>query len=72
MHLTRINISDLSQIMINSPEVCLGITRQYAQVGHKTITIFSSKNHYSGLEEMKNNLYKKHYNITWCNFWRRC
>jgi hypothetical protein len=31
--------------MINSPEVCFGITRQHAQVGHKNINIFSYKNH---------------------------
>jgi hypothetical protein len=31
-----INISGHSQIMINSPEVCFGIARQHAQVGHKT------------------------------------
>jgi hypothetical protein len=31
--------------MINSPEVCFGITRQHAQVGRKNINIFSYKNH---------------------------
>jgi hypothetical protein len=45
MHNLRINISDHSQIMINSPEVCLGITREHAQVGHKNVNIFSYKNH---------------------------
>jgi hypothetical protein len=44
----RINISDYTRIMINSPEVCLGITRQHAQVGHKNINIFSYKNHLGG------------------------
>jgi hypothetical protein len=45
MHLLRINTSDHPKIMIKSPEVYLGITRQNAQVGHKNINIFSYKNH---------------------------
>jgi hypothetical protein len=45
MHKLRINISDHPKIMINSPEVCFGIARQHAQVGHKNINIFSYKNH---------------------------
>jgi hypothetical protein len=45
MHNLRINISHHPKFMINSPEVCLGITRQHAQVGHKNITIFSHTNH---------------------------
>jgi hypothetical protein len=45
MHKLRINISDIPKIMINSPEVCFDITRQYAQVGHTNINIFSYKNH---------------------------
>jgi hypothetical protein len=44
MHNLRINISDHPKIMINSPEVCFGITRQHAQVGHKNINIFRYKN----------------------------
>jgi hypothetical protein len=44
MHLSRINISDHPKIMINSLEVCFGITRQHEQVGHKNINIFSYKN----------------------------
>jgi hypothetical protein len=44
MHNFRINISDHPKIIINSPEVCVGITRQHAQVGHKNINIFSYKN----------------------------
>jgi hypothetical protein len=44
MHNLRINISDHPKIVINSPEVCLGTTRQNAQVGHKNINIFSYKN----------------------------
>jgi hypothetical protein len=39
------NISVKPKIMINSQEVCFDITRQYAQVGHKNINIFSYKNH---------------------------
>jgi hypothetical protein len=45
MHKLRINISDHPKIMIKSPEVCFGITRQHAQVGRKNINIFSYKNH---------------------------
>jgi hypothetical protein len=45
MHILRINTSDHSKIVINSPEVYLGITRQHAGVGHKNIIIFSYKNH---------------------------
>jgi hypothetical protein len=45
MHKLRINISDYSKIVINSPEVYLGVTRQHAQVGHKNINPFSYKNH---------------------------
>jgi hypothetical protein len=45
MHKLRINISVKPKIMINSPEVCIDITRQHAQVGHKNVNIFSYKNH---------------------------
>jgi hypothetical protein len=45
MHLLRINTSDHPKIMIKSPEVGIGITRQHAPVGHKNINIFSYKNH---------------------------
>jgi hypothetical protein len=44
MHILRINTSDHSKILINSPEVQLGITRPHAEVGHKNIIIFSYKN----------------------------
>jgi hypothetical protein len=44
-HISRINISDNYKIVINSPEVYFGIKRQYAEVGHKTLIIFSYKNH---------------------------
>jgi hypothetical protein len=45
MHKLIINISVKAKIMINSPEVRFDISRQYAQVGHKNINIFSYKNH---------------------------
>jgi hypothetical protein len=32
-------------IVINSPEVCFGVTRQYAKVGCKHLIIVSYKNH---------------------------
>jgi hypothetical protein len=45
MHKLRINISAQTKIMIKTPEVCFGITRQHAQVGHKNLNTFSYKNH---------------------------
>jgi hypothetical protein len=45
MHILRITTSDHATIVINSPEVKLGLTRQQAEVGHKNIIIFSYKNH---------------------------
>jgi hypothetical protein len=45
MHILRINTSDHANIVINSPEVQLGITRQHPEVGHNKIIIFSYKNH---------------------------
>jgi hypothetical protein len=44
-HISRINIYGNYKIGINSPEVCLGIKRQYAEVGCKNLIIFSYKNH---------------------------
>jgi hypothetical protein len=40
-HNSRINISGNYQIVINSPEVCFGIKRQYAKVGCKNLISFS-------------------------------
>jgi hypothetical protein len=45
MHNLRINNYVHPKIMINSPEVCLGIKRQHAEVGRKNRNIFSYKNH---------------------------
>jgi hypothetical protein len=45
MHILRINISVHPKIVINSPEVYLGIERQHAEVGHKNINNFIYKNH---------------------------
>jgi hypothetical protein len=45
MHVLRINTYDQPKIVIKSPEVYLGITRQHAQVGHKNKNTFSYKNH---------------------------
>jgi hypothetical protein len=44
-HISRINISDNYKIVINSPGFHFGIKRQHAEVGHKTLIIFSYKNH---------------------------
>jgi hypothetical protein len=44
-HKSRINISGNYKIVINSPEVCFGIKRQYAKVGCKKLIIVSYKNH---------------------------
>jgi hypothetical protein len=46
-NISRINISANYTIVINSLEMYLGIPKQHAQVGHKNINIFSSKNHLS-------------------------
>jgi hypothetical protein len=45
MHKLIIIISVKPKILINSPEVCIDIARQHAQVGHKNINSFSYKNH---------------------------
>jgi hypothetical protein len=45
MHKLRIIISGKPKIMINSPEVGFGVTRQHAQVGHKNLNIISYTNH---------------------------
>jgi hypothetical protein len=44
-HKTRFNTSDMYKIMINSPEVHLGIARSHAEVEHKNLIVFSYKNH---------------------------
>jgi hypothetical protein len=44
-HISRINISNNHKIVINSPEVYFGITRQHEEVGHKKIIICGYKNH---------------------------
>jgi hypothetical protein len=44
-HISRINISGNYKIVINSPEVYFGISKQHAEVGHKNLIIFSYKNH---------------------------
>jgi hypothetical protein len=44
-HISGINISGHHKIVITSPEVYFGITRQHAEVGHKNIIIFGYKNH---------------------------
>jgi hypothetical protein len=40
-HNSRINISGIYKIVINSPEVCFGMKRQCAQVELRNINIFS-------------------------------
>jgi hypothetical protein len=45
MHLLKIYTSDQPKLVIKSPEIYLGITRQHAQVGHKNINMFSYKTH---------------------------
>jgi hypothetical protein len=45
MLILGINTYGHPKIVIKSPEVYLGITRQHAQVGHKNINSFSYKNH---------------------------
>jgi hypothetical protein len=40
-HNSRINVSGIYKIVINSPQVCFGIKRQCAKVGCKNLIIFS-------------------------------
>jgi hypothetical protein len=44
-HNSRMNISGNYKIVINSPEVCFKIKRQYAKFGCKNLISFSYKNH---------------------------
>jgi hypothetical protein len=44
-HISRLTISVKYKIVINSSQLCFGITRQHAEVGHKNINIFGYKNH---------------------------
>jgi hypothetical protein len=44
-HNSRINIYVDYKIVINSPQVCFGIKRQYAEVVCKNLIIFSYKNY---------------------------
>jgi 3-methyladenine DNA glycosylase Mpg len=71
MHKLRINISDHPKIMLNSPEVFFGLTRQHAQVGHKNINIFSYKNHLGRFYIKGKQFINKIYCITLCNVWHR-
>jgi hypothetical protein len=65
---SRINIFGVYKIVINSPEVCFGIKRQYAEVGCKKLIILATKIIFADSAETENNFYKKIYNITLCNF----
>jgi hypothetical protein len=42
-HISRINISDNYKIVINSPKVYFGTTRQHAEVGHKKLLFLATK-----------------------------
>jgi hypothetical protein len=44
-HNSRITISVIYKIVINSPEVCFDIARQWAQVELKNINMLFKKNH---------------------------
>jgi hypothetical protein len=70
-HNSRISISGNYKIVINSPEVCFGIKRQYAKVGCKNLLILATKIIYADSVEIENNFYKMIYNITLFNFWCR-
>jgi hypothetical protein len=41
----RTNTYDPYKIVINTPEAYLGIKKPHAEVGHKSINIFSYKHH---------------------------
>jgi hypothetical protein len=68
MYKSRIMISVILKIMINSQDVYFDIARQCAQVELKNINVFSKKNHLSISVEMGNNLFNKINFITLCNF----
>jgi hypothetical protein len=42
-HISRINISDKYKIMVNSPEVHLGIKRSHAEVEQKVYLVLATK-----------------------------
>jgi hypothetical protein len=42
-HISIINISDKNKIVINPPEVYLGIKGQHAEVGHKNLIMHKYK-----------------------------
>jgi hypothetical protein len=71
MHILRINSSDYEKSVTNSSEVHFRIKIQHAEVGNKNLIIFSYKNLLDKFCINRNNLYKKIYNITLCNFWYR-
>jgi hypothetical protein len=66
-HNSRIIISGIYKIVINSAEACFGIKRQYAKVGCKNLIILCRKIIYSDLAEMEKHFYKNIYIITLCN-----
>jgi hypothetical protein len=70
-HNSRTNISGNYKIVINSPEVCFGMERQYEKVGCKNLLILARKIIYADPTEMEKHFYNKIYNITLCNFWHR-
>jgi hypothetical protein len=70
-HKSRLNISGDYKIVLNSPEVCFEIKRQYAKVGCKNLIIFSFKNHLCRSCRNGKTIYKTIYIITLCNFWHR-
>jgi hypothetical protein len=70
-HILRINTSDHSKMVINSPEVHLSTKRPHTKVGLKNVIIFGYKNHLGRLCINGNNSYKKIYILTLCNFWYR-
>jgi hypothetical protein len=67
-HKTILNIFDRYKIMINSPQVHLGITSSHAEVENKNLIIFSSKNHLDRFSLNTEQFIIKIYTATLCNF----
>jgi hypothetical protein len=58
-HNSRINIFGIYKIVINSPEVCFGMKRQYAKVGCKNPFIFGYKKSFMQILQKWKNIFVK-------------
>jgi hypothetical protein len=60
-HNSRNNISGNYKILINSPEVFVGIKRQYAKVGCKNLIIFSYKKSFMQILQKRKTIFIKRF-----------